>query len=51
MKIFTGLSIEYGQIYQHRKPGSVAMNGCGINQVSLRTIEGRELPLPVCPLF
>ncbi len=27
---FPGLSIEHGQIYQHGKPRSVAMNGRGI---------------------
>jgi hypothetical protein len=46
-----GLSIEHGQIYQHGKPRSVAMNGRGIHQVSLRTTEGRVLTLPVCRLF
>ena len=48
---FPGLSIEHGQIYQHGKPRSVAMNGRGIHQVSLRTAEGRVLTLPVCRLF
>ena len=42
---FPGLSIEHGQIYQHGKPRSVAMNGRG------RTTEGRVLTLPVCRLF
>ena len=48
---FPGLSIEHGQIYQHGKPRSVAMNGRGIHKVSLRTTEGRVLTLPVCRLF
>ncbi|EPF7443465.1 hypothetical protein ACSTWE_004517 [Escherichia coli] len=48
---FPGLSIEHGQIYQHGKPRSVAMNGRGIHQASLRTTEGRVLTLPVCRLF
>lgn len=48
---FPGLSIEHGQIYQHGKPRSVAMNGRGIHQVNLRTTEGRVLTLPVCRLF
>lgn len=48
---FPGLSIEHGQIYQYGKPRSVAMNGRGIHQVSLRTAEGRVLTLPVCRLF
>lgn len=48
---FPGLSIEHGQICQYGKPRSVAMNGRGIHQVSLRTTEGRVLTLPVCRLF
>ena len=48
---FPGLSIDHGQICQFGKPRSVAMNGRGIHQVSLRTAEGRVLTLPVCRLF
>lgn len=50
-QIFPGLTIEHGQICQHGKPRSVAMNGRGIYQTSLRTAEGRVLTLPVCRLF
>lgn len=48
---FPGLSIEHGQICQHGKPRSVAMNGRGIHQTSLRTAEGKVITLPVCRLF
>ncbi|MBA8065760.1 hypothetical protein HV077_26115 (plasmid) [Citrobacter freundii] len=48
---FPGLSIEHGQIRQYGKPRSVAMNGRGIHQTSLRTAEGKVITLPVCRLF
>lgn len=48
---FPALSIENGEIRQHGKQRSVAMNGRGIHQVSLRTAEGKVITLPVCRLF
>ncbi|MCS2159617.1 hypothetical protein MUU47_00365 [Scandinavium sp. H11S7] len=48
---FPELSIEHREICQHGKPRSVAMNGRGIHQVSLRTTTGKVITLPVCRLF
>lgn len=48
---FPALSIEHGEIRQYGKQRSVAMNGRGIHQVSLRTADGRTVTLPVCRLF
>ncbi|EHL5860090.1 hypothetical protein WE580_28435 (plasmid) [Citrobacter freundii] len=48
---FPGLTIEHGEIRQHGIQRTIAMNGRGIHQVSLRTAEGRVLTLPVCRLF
>ena len=48
---FPGLTIEHGEIRQHGIQRTIAMNGRGIHQVSLRTAEGRVLTLTVCRLF
>ncbi|EOQ44606.1 hypothetical protein WC7_05016, partial [Citrobacter sp. KTE151] len=40
---FPGLTIEHGEIRQHGIQRTIAMNGRGIHQVSLRTAEGRVL--------
>ncbi|ECC1055641.1 hypothetical protein FNA07_22180 [Salmonella enterica] len=48
---FPGLTIEHGEIRQHGIQRTIAMNGRGIHQTSLRTAEGKVITLPVCRLF
>jgi len=48
---FPGLTIEHGEIRQHGIQRTIAMNGRGIHQTSLRTADGKVITLPVCRLF